>query len=65
MQTTRLETREQPSKPAVPRRVRRALALDDFEPLAKRFLPRMIHGYIAGSVETGSTMRAIVSRVVV
>ena len=48
----------QPPKPGVPWMVRNALALDDFGVLAKPVLPRMIHGYIAGSVETGAAMRA-------
>ena len=32
------------------------LGLDDFEVAARRHLPRMIHGYVSGAVETGSAM---------
>ena len=32
----------------------RYLSLDDFEAVARRRLPRMIYGYVAGAVETGS-----------
>lgn len=35
-----------------PRRLRRAYALEDFEPLAQRFLPRPVFGYVAGAAET-------------
>lgn len=35
-----------------PRRMRRVLALEDLEPLAKRHLPRPIFGYVAGAAET-------------
>lgn len=38
----------------IPRSLRRILALDDFEPAARRILPRMLYGYISGAVETGS-----------
>jgi L-lactate dehydrogenase (cytochrome) len=34
------------------------LCLDDFEPAARRFLPRSIFGYIAGGVETDWSLRA-------
>ena len=34
------------------RRLKQILCLDDFEPAARRFLPRSIFGYIAGGVET-------------
>ncbi len=37
---------------AVPRRLRGFLALDDFEPAARRRLPRQIYGYYAGGAET-------------
>ncbi|MBM9595421.1 alpha-hydroxy-acid oxidizing protein [Rhodobacteraceae bacterium MCCB 386] len=40
------------------RRHRDLLALDDFERHARRRLPRMIHQYVAGAVETGSSMQA-------
>ncbi len=36
----------------VPRSLRRFLALDDFEPAARRRLPRQIYGYYAGAAET-------------
>lgn len=32
------------------------LGLDDFEVAARRHLPRMIHGYVSGAVETGSAL---------
>ncbi len=35
----------------VPRRLRRFLALDDFEPVARSRLPRQIYGYYAGAAE--------------
>jgi L-lactate dehydrogenase (cytochrome) len=41
-----------------PRRLKSVLCLDDFEPLARRFLPRSIFGYIAGGVETDWSLRA-------
>ena len=34
----------------------RYLALDDFDPAAKRILPRCIYGYIAGGSETCTTL---------
>jgi L-lactate dehydrogenase (cytochrome) len=46
------------SAPTVPRRLRDYLALDDFERAARRRLPRMIYGYVAGAVETGAGFRA-------
>lgn len=39
------------------RRLARVLALDDFEALARAYLPRPIFGYIAGGTETGTTLR--------
>ena len=39
-------------------RLKRILCLDDFEPAARRFLPRSIFGYIAGGVETDWSLRA-------
>lgn len=36
----------------VPRSLRRFLALTDFEPAARRHLPRQIYGYYAGAAET-------------
>ncbi|MCR4265198.1 alpha-hydroxy acid oxidase [Nitratireductor sp. ZSWI3] len=41
----------------IPRRLRRYLALDDFERTCKRRLPHMIYGYVSGAAETGSAMR--------
>ena len=38
----------------VPRGLRNYLALDDFERVARRRLPRMIYGYVAGAVETNA-----------
>ena len=39
---------------AAPSWLQRYLALDDFEPASRRRLPRMIYGYVAGAVETGT-----------
>jgi L-lactate dehydrogenase (cytochrome) len=44
------------SRSAVPRRLRRYLALDDFEPTARRRLPKFIYGYIAGATETDAAL---------
>ncbi|KAA2214137.1 alpha-hydroxy-acid oxidizing protein [Pseudoroseomonas oryzae] len=41
----------------VPRRLRRILALDDFEPAARRVLPRPLFGYVAGAAETNAAYR--------
>ncbi len=40
---------------AVPRHLRRFLALDDFETAARRRLPRQIYGYYAGAAETNQS----------
>ena len=40
------------------RGLKQILCLDDFEPAARRFLPRSIFGYIAGGVETDWSLRA-------
>lgn len=40
------------------RRLASVLSLDDFEIKARSYLPRMVHGFIAGSVETGAAYRA-------
>ncbi|WP_245906347.1 alpha-hydroxy acid oxidase [Teichococcus aestuarii] len=40
-----------------PRRLRPILALDDFEPAARRKLPRPLFGYIAGAAETNAAYR--------
>lgn len=37
---------------AAPRRLRRYLTLDDFEPQARRLLPKFLYGYISGGAET-------------
>ncbi|WP_225713420.1 alpha-hydroxy acid oxidase [Bradyrhizobium semiaridum] len=42
---------------AVPRRLQRYLTLDDFEPQARRLLPKFLYGYISGGAET-DTARA-------
>lgn len=41
----------------VPWRLRRYLCLDDFEPAARRVLPKFLYGYIAGAAETNSALR--------
>jgi L-lactate dehydrogenase (cytochrome) len=45
-----------PSGAKPTRRLRRILCLDDFEPAARRHLPRPIFGYIAGAAETNSSL---------
>jgi len=40
-----------------PRALRPILALDDFEPAARRRLPRPLFGYIAGAVETNASLK--------
>jgi L-lactate dehydrogenase (cytochrome) len=42
---------------AVPGNMRRYLSLEDFEPAAKRVLPRMLYGYISGGAETDASVR--------
>ncbi|EIM25404.1 alpha-hydroxy acid oxidase [Microvirga lotononidis] len=42
---------------ALPRRLRRILALDDFEIAAQRHLPRPIFGYVSGAAETNTSLR--------
>ncbi|WP_245302016.1 alpha-hydroxy acid oxidase [Bradyrhizobium sp. LTSP885] len=37
---------------AVPRRLQRYLTLDDFEPQARRMLPKFLYGYVSGGAET-------------
>ena len=44
-------------KRALPRRLRTFLALEDFEPVARRRLPRPIYGYVSGGVETNASLR--------
>ncbi|MBP0446027.1 alpha-hydroxy-acid oxidizing protein [Roseomonas sp. SSH11] len=41
----------------LPRRLRSILALDDFEPAARRKLPRPLFGYVAGAAETNSSLK--------
>ena len=41
----------------MPRVLRDILSLEDFEPAARRVLPRPIFGYISGGVETDSSLR--------
>lgn len=43
---------------SIHRRLRNILALDDFEAVARRVLPRPIFGYIAGGAEDGVALRA-------
>jgi L-lactate dehydrogenase (cytochrome) len=43
--------------PAIPRRLRRILCLDDFEIAARRHLPRPIFGYVSGAAETNASLR--------
>lgn len=44
-------------QPTASRRLRRILALADFETAARRCLPRPIFGYISGAAETSATLR--------
>jgi L-lactate dehydrogenase (cytochrome) len=37
---------------AVPKHLQRYLTLDDFEPQARRLLPKFLYGYISGGAET-------------
>jgi L-lactate dehydrogenase (cytochrome) len=41
----------------IPNRLKRCYSLDDFEVAARRLLPRLIHGFIAGGAETEAGMR--------
>jgi L-lactate dehydrogenase (cytochrome) len=41
----------------MPGRLRRCFSLDDFEVLARRRLPRLIHGFVAGGAETEAAVR--------
>jgi len=47
----------QRAQSAVPRAMRRYLSLDDFAPVARRRLPKMLHGFVAGGVETDASLR--------
>ena len=42
---------------AVPRALKRYLALDDFEPAARRRIPKFLYGYISGGAETDASVR--------
>lgn len=46
-----------PASPPLPRRLRDMLALHDFERAGRRYLPRAVHGFIAGAAETDSALR--------
>lgn len=54
---TRPEQSRADSLVALPRRLRRILALDDFEDAARRHLPRPIFGYVSGAAETSASQR--------
>ena len=41
----------------VPRALKRYLALDDFEPTARRRIPKFLYGYISGGAETDAAVR--------
>jgi L-lactate dehydrogenase (cytochrome) len=41
----------------VPRNMRRYLALRDFEPAARRRLPKMLYGFVSGAAETDAALR--------
>lgn len=41
------------TKPALPRRLRNLLTLDDFQDAARRHLPRPLYGYVSGYAERG------------
>lgn len=43
--------------PAPPARMQRYLALQDFDDAARRRLPRMLYGFIAGAAETNQSLR--------
>jgi L-lactate dehydrogenase (cytochrome) len=45
-------------KRTLPRHLRDMLALEDFEAVARRRLPRPIYGYVSGGVETNASLRA-------
>ncbi len=55
--TPQIVTRHKRSGPPTPPRFRDLLALDDFEGCAQRRLPAMIYLYVAGAVETGTSLR--------
>jgi L-lactate dehydrogenase (cytochrome) len=45
------------SEQSIPRRLRRVLALDDFEHAARKFLPAPIFAYVSGGCETNRSLR--------
>jgi L-lactate dehydrogenase (cytochrome) len=47
----------QRAESAVPRALRRYLSLDDFEPAARRRIPKFLYGYISGGAETDAAVR--------
>jgi L-lactate dehydrogenase (cytochrome) len=42
---------------AVPRALQKYLSLDDFEPVARRRIPKFLYGYISGGAETDAALR--------
>ena len=42
---------------AVPRSLQKYLSLDDFEPTARRRIPKFLYGYISGGAETDAALR--------
>jgi L-lactate dehydrogenase (cytochrome) len=42
---------------AVPRHLRRYLCLDDFEPVARRIMPKFLYGYVSGGAENDAALR--------
>ena len=52
MRVTRIAPESRPA-----RVLQRMLALEDFEPEARRILPRPIYGYVAGGTETDAALR--------
>ena len=52
-----LQVESKPAPAPVPRAFRDLLALDDFERHAQRVLPPIIFQYVAGGVETQSSVR--------
>src|ERR1700720_2690915 len=47
----------QRAESGVPKSLRRYLSLDDFEPVARRRIPKFLYGYIAGGAETDAALR--------
>jgi L-lactate dehydrogenase (cytochrome) len=41
----------------VPKALQRYLCLDDFEPTARRLLPKFLYGYVSGGAETDAALR--------